>query len=357
MSTLDKYIEELKNQGEGGLNKKKEALKETAESDKKTINAYADDSLQSIRDGYNADVADAHESYEDAFRKNEVQVKLNERYLERKAAEMGLTDSGLNRTQMTANQLSYANQKGELTAQKQKAIDTLAAAMRANITEVNTKRNDALAAVDSTLKKDIAQADMDFNKSIRDTAAEMVNAQYKADKEAETKQNSDWLTRYDSFLTNIIDEDISPEKKKNIIEIFADTYGFESIEQANAALKYAGLNEYYSYDKNGKLQRTNENFEYPNKAKTYTIRKTEDTVNGFLGIKGLFGGIDSNDTYEIIDDSTDEVIKTIKNIDDFTSLTSKQKKKLSNLKDEEELSTEEFEFSDDGLKRFIESIS
>lgn len=250
MSTLDKYVEELKNQGEGGLNKKKEALKETAESDKKTINAYADDSLQSIRDGYNADVADAHESYEDAFRKNEVQVKLNERYLERKAAEMGLTDSGLNRTQMTANQLSYANQKGELTAQKQKAIDTLAAAMRAKITEVNTKRNDALAAVDSTLKKDIAQADMDFDKSIRETAAEMV----KVDKEAETAKTkaeqeaiNTRTPKYEKLLIDIYNEDLLSEQKINAIETFGLAYGFETIEQANDILKRAGLDEDYEY--------------------------------------------------------------------------------------------------------------
>lgn len=335
-------------QGESEKNKLIQTKKDAAESDKKTINAYADDSVQAITDGYNADVSETNESYEDAFRKNDVQVKLNERYLERKAAEMGLTDSGMNRTQMTANQISYANQKGTLTAQRQKAIDTLAAAMRSNIREIETKRNDSLAQVESTLNNDIAQINADYASSVREQAANTYNAQ--------NENTANWLSKYDSFLANLINEDFSPEYKLNLIENFSDTYGFESIKQANDALKRAGLDEYY-YSEDGMLQQTEEALEQQKNNKTYTIRKTNDTANGFLGLKGLFGGIDSNDTYEIVDDETGKVVKTIENIDDFSSLTTEQKRKLSKLNINEEISTSDFNFSSDGLRRFIESIS
>ena len=165
------------------LNKQKEVLKNTAESDKKIINTNADLSVKNITDNYNTQISDTKETYEDAFLKNEVQVKLNERYLERKAAELGLTDSGMNRTQMTANQLSYANQKGELTAQRQKAVDTLAAAMRAKIEEVNVNRNNQITQVESNLNNNLAKLDADYAASVKQAQ----QAAHKAEQEAITK--------------------------------------------------------------------------------------------------------------------------------------------------------------------------
>ena len=179
--------DEYYKQGEKDKNELINAKKDTAKSDEETIKAYADASVQAITDGYNADVAETTESYESAFRENDIQVKLNERYLERKAAEMGLTDSGMNRTQMTANQISYANQKGALTAQKQKAIDTLAATMRSKITEVETKRDDSLAQVKSNLNNDIAQINADYSSSVREQAAETYNTIYKTEAEEASK--------------------------------------------------------------------------------------------------------------------------------------------------------------------------
>ncbi len=186
--SVDENFKEIYNLGLTEHNKNKEAKKQTAESDKQIVNTNADTSIKSITDGYNTQIADTEESYENAFQRNELQVKLNERYLERKAAEMGLTDSGMNRTQMTANQLSYANQKGELTHQRQKAVDTLAAAMRSKITEVDTNRNNQIAQIDSTLNNDLAQMDLDYASDARQRATDTYNAEYKAEKELEAER-------------------------------------------------------------------------------------------------------------------------------------------------------------------------
>ena len=239
--------DEYYKQGEKDKNELINAKKDTAKSDEETIKAYADASVQAITDGYNADVAETTESYESAFRENDIQVKLNERYLERKAAEMGLTDSGMNRTQMTANQISYANQKGALTAQKQKAIDTLAATMRSKITEVETKRDDSLAQVKSNLNNDIAQINADYSSSVREQAAETYNTIYKTEAEEASKYNyvyndkGEVVGKYTdderenawNNLCTLFDEgeNVDLNNAKTLISDFAKTYGASEVEQ------------------------------------------------------------------------------------------------------------------------------
>ena len=163
---------------------KKQYLKDTNADKIVDINAVrnqGEQQRQAITESYDTQIADTQASYENAFRQNEVQRVLNERFLERKAAEMGLTDSGMNRTQQTANQLSYGNQKAALTAQKQKAIDTLAAAMRAKITDIKTAEDAQVRAIE---KQYDANADAyALNRHNADVEAE--KEKYKAQVEAE----------------------------------------------------------------------------------------------------------------------------------------------------------------------------
>lgn len=223
--SVDERYKQYYNQGLKELNSQKNTLKKTAESDKNIINTNADASVQTVTDDYNTQISDTNESYEDAFKQNEVQVKLNERYLERKAAEMGLTDSGMNRTQMTANQLSYANQKGELTAQKQKAVDTLAAAMRAKIAEVKTNRNNSLAQIESTLNNNLAQLDADYASSVRQQAVDTYNAEYKAEQEAATKAAEAQQDEFASLWKVLKDENDNRSSDKDYLMGLIWEYG------------------------------------------------------------------------------------------------------------------------------------
>ena len=247
---VDKLYEQYYNQGLDELNKQKNTLRNTAESDKNIINTNADASVQNITDSYNTQIDDTKDSYEDAFRNNEVQVKLNERYLERKAAEMGLTDSGMNRTQMTANQLSYANQKGELTTQRQKAVDTLAAAMKARIAEVDIDRSNRIAQVESTLNNNLAQMDTDYASSVRQQAVDTYNTQIKAEQEAATaryKANADRINAAASSLNTLIgklnEKDATDSSKWAYIQNYVNQHGASN--ELLSALSSCG------YDKDG----------------------------------------------------------------------------------------------------------
>ena len=161
--------------------------------------------IQLITDDFTTQIADAKAAYDPLFRQNEIQRAVNERFLERKAAEMGLTDSGLSRTQQTANQLSYANQNAEYMRQRQKAVDTLKAAMDAKILEQNTTLNTNIAGIKTTYAdKRTADAVSSYNKYIEESTKaakttddqfnDLYNQIYKERRDSATKDSSGNLT-------------------------------------------------------------------------------------------------------------------------------------------------------------------
>lgn len=332
--SVDKRYEEIYNLGINEHNKNKETKKQTAQSDKQIINANADANIENITNNYNTQIADTNKSYENAFQQNELQVKLNERHLERKAAEMGLTDSGLNRTQLTANQMSYANQKGEISRQKQKAVDTLAATMRSKITEVNTNRNNQIAQIDSALNNDLAQMDLDYASAARQQATDIYNAEYKAEQEreaerikAEQENKNKYINVYDN-KGNVVNKYTAEERKKTwsdlvsafdekavdvdqaakMIYDFGIAYDLTDAERA-ILLKKSGINEseFKNYITTGSIY-TNAS-DYEQKAATGNVGRVDWNYkkDGKLNYKfkltnntfNWFGGTDANDELTI----------------------------------------------------------
>lgn len=103
-------------------------------------NSIYDTQKKNVQNLYQGQIRDTVSSYENALRSNETQRFLNSRAIERRMAEMGLTDSGLNRTQQTAVQLSAANNQGEIQRQRQAAVDTLARTMASDISAIEAER-------------------------------------------------------------------------------------------------------------------------------------------------------------------------------------------------------------------------
>jgi hypothetical protein len=171
---LENKIEKIRKQTEPAKAKEIKAITDAAAANK-----------QLVTDSYNAQIADTNESYEGLFRKNAVQKVLNERDLERRAAEMGLTDSGLSRTQMTANQLSYANQNAEYRRARQKAVDTLATAMRSKNAEIDIKANNDIANVNAAYEKNAIEQGTSAYNSDLDRENEFAIAKYESDNKKE----------------------------------------------------------------------------------------------------------------------------------------------------------------------------
>ena len=93
--TYAEYYEETKKQ-----------TNEQREKDIKTIEDGAKTSIESATNSYNLAVDSAKKDYESLYEKNAVQKIINEHMIAQKNAELGLTDSGLNRSQQTESQLS-----------------------------------------------------------------------------------------------------------------------------------------------------------------------------------------------------------------------------------------------------------
>jgi hypothetical protein len=74
---------------------------------------------------YDNQIFEEGRAYEDQYRENAVQKAINERQVAESMANMGLSDSGLNRTQATAINLSYANNKANIDRAKRQAIDNI----------------------------------------------------------------------------------------------------------------------------------------------------------------------------------------------------------------------------------------
>ena len=131
----------------------KEEEKKLEESKKKqqdTINEIHDSRAKVVNDQYNTAVENTRLGYESDYERNAVQKYINEKQIAERNANLGLTDSGLNRTQQTAAQLSYANQKGDIDLAKRKALDTLSQNLAATMVEIEQSRKTSLAELEAS---------------------------------------------------------------------------------------------------------------------------------------------------------------------------------------------------------------
>lgn len=118
------------------------------DAEKGVINSAYDVSKANAQAVNDKAVNDTKVGYESEYQKNAVQKLINEKKVAETNANLGLTDSGLNRTQQTAVQLSYANQKGKIDLARQGALDDLALKLTSALTEIETNRSVDLLTAD-----------------------------------------------------------------------------------------------------------------------------------------------------------------------------------------------------------------
>lgn len=112
--SFDEWLKEVKKQNEALLNEKINVNNQKIEQEIVTAkNEYNDRMLQTEKD------------YGELYDLNEIQNIINKKQLEQRMADVGLGKSGLNATQNTALQLSYANTKLKFNQKEQAAIGSL----------------------------------------------------------------------------------------------------------------------------------------------------------------------------------------------------------------------------------------
>lgn len=120
--------------------KQREKYKADIQADIDADGAVWDSQINSTQKYYDKQIDDKEAEYATDYQKNAVQKLINEKQIAERNANLGLTDSGLNRTQQTAAQLSYANQKGKIDLARQSALDNLTLAMTDAITTLQNQK-------------------------------------------------------------------------------------------------------------------------------------------------------------------------------------------------------------------------
>lgn len=143
------------------------------------INKKFDSLNQNITDNFTQQIEESEYDYEQMQRENAVDKKLNEYYIAEDMANMGLTDSGLSRTQITANQLSHSNKKAEIDRQRQSFVDKLTLEMRSYIAQNEIDRNSEITETEDYYKQLASQS----ASSIYDTEVTADTDRYKAEQE------------------------------------------------------------------------------------------------------------------------------------------------------------------------------
>ena len=264
IKTLEEYKKEALNATNAQRQADKTATEQNYESQKKLVT-----------DTYNKQIDETANSYEDLYRQNAVQKLINEREVAENMANLGLTDSGLNRTQQTAVQLSYSNTKAKYDVSRQKAVDSLAAELANKISTLDTEKLSAIAGIDSNYDN----AAFSAAQSMRNADIEAETARYKAEQEqiaarykAEQEQIAATNKAYYAAQQKILSAQAKTEKENSYI-----------IKANGATL---------SYDFKGSLKDNGVSVIYGTDGKTTYVdtksgKKTvmDSTINPYTGTK------------------------------------------------------------------------
>ena len=147
-----------------------------------------DTQRRQTQDTYDRQIKDTNNSYEDMYRENAVQRLINEREIAENMADLGLTDSGLNRTQQTAVQLSYANSKNKIDTSRQKAVDTLAASLADAVSRIDANKLAAAEKIRSSYESGWSSAAQSTYAKELEEQTKRVEANIKAQKEQIAEQ-------------------------------------------------------------------------------------------------------------------------------------------------------------------------
>ncbi len=207
-----------------------------------------DTQRQQTQDTYDRQIKDTNNSYEDMYRENAVQKLINERKIAEDMAGLGLTDSGLNRTQQTAVQLSYANGKNKIDVNRQKAVDTLTASLADAVSRIDANKLAAAEKIRSSYESSWNSAAQSTYAKELEEQTKRVEANIKAQKEQIAEQqkanyiiqtNGGTLRR--SFTGSLKDNNVSViYDKTNKTTTYIDNNSGKKTTVASSVNPYTG---------------------------------------------------------------------------------------------------------------------
>ncbi len=206
------------------LEQSKEALAASKSKSDESINKQAAEQKKVLQENYDYTRNQIERSYDDAYRENAVQKLINEREIEEDMANLGLSDSGLNRTQQTAVQLSYANNRAKLGRQKQSQEDARARELASGLSTVEQNRLSALAENEQLHSQ---------------TAVEQATAAYKAEQDALAKAAEESAKATSIIRTNggLLSRDFVGKLTDNGVDVYQNDDGTYTYVDNNSGKK------------------------------------------------------------------------------------------------------------------------
>ncbi len=151
-----------------------------------------------------AQTAALPQQYRSAFDKNELQQRINERQLQERMQRMGLTNSGLNRSQQTALQLQRSNADQAVGQQKNAAAAQIQQQKQAALDDLTMQNQQAYAQAQYNLRQQQQAYLASLLAAAADRRADFANNYYSGelsryDIDTTDKYNRDKLSTEDLF--------------------------------------------------------------------------------------------------------------------------------------------------------------
>ena len=235
--------------------RKKKALEGYSDAMNKRISesdALFDKQTETTKKLYDGKIQDTEQSYEDLFRQNEVQKYINAREVAENNANLGLTDSGLNRTQQTAVQLSASNNEAKIQRARQGAVDSLTREMTAYLADIENNKYSAQTQIKSGYEQLASEEAVEGYKA----DLEAYNKQVEAESKALSAKNSAYSALVKDLYNGMNSE--NPYSKNTIaglIKAYVDEHGCSDASELSAILNVGGLtkDEFYKYYTTGSV--------------------------------------------------------------------------------------------------------
>lgn len=205
----------------------------------------------SANNTYDAQVGEANKAYEDSYRENAIQKLINERQVAESMANLGLTNSGLNRTQQTAVQLSYANNKANIDRQKQSQIDALELARTQSLDSIEQNRLASAASINdnwvqrvNSLASDEYKTNVEAETARLNKIEEETTKRLKQQTDNSNTRKTQKSTDISNLRTYLIDNSDDKEYAVELIKEFEEEYeDIISKTEIKTLLKAANISE------------------------------------------------------------------------------------------------------------------
>ena len=210
--TIEQYKKKYIAENQAAVNKQKETLTNTANAQIANFQESANASLDYIAEQGKTAETEAYADYENIVNTLNVQKLINERKLAESMGNAGSTDSGLNRTQRTAIQLSHSNAVSKEQITRQKTVDSIADWVRNKSTEVQLELKQNESSIKNALETNLAQIDADFDAAATEWAGEQRKADIAAENariQAQQARTNAIISARNSILNTITKGELS----------------------------------------------------------------------------------------------------------------------------------------------------